>query len=584
MIFDAPRRSQITVDELGDAITNRPTPWGEYAGAVVEDAFNSSIPGTAVREFGLPQDDRMVDPNRTIGRAPPRYVRTDEPLMSEDEWKKSEFYRESIPFDSRMTRNRAKYKAEVYDDDQFRAWQRQNRPWSAGQVATAVLGSLVGSAPDPTNYIPVFGPAFKAVAAGRAANILRRAGVQAVDSAIVTAAAEPIITGSRRQFGDDVSFAEQVMDVALSGAVGGIFGGTIGWREKLPALKHGPQALQKLHAAANDVAEGRPISTPPMTAQEFTDMVRLAGADTMDRASDNLSGLVQARDGAPAFDLGRIEKATSEDIPAYVRDIVKPNSGTESAQRFTFDLGELPAPISRLVEKLSDGKTATTNRVSLSNQVIEKLYRNNPQQADELLARLPELLARPAEILPDHQNPSRLLMTSRTMPGPKGDRNNVAVMELARKADGYEVVSIHASPDRTLARARQALGEKLSAGGGAAVPSFGGASRTPPAAADFPAVTSDRPPNVGTVDEAVKAAETRLGKPLNDPRKIAAEQELNIDTGEFPELSEVEQLIKNDLVGEAERTALKEADDLAKQADNYAKAYEAAAFCLGRKG
>jgi hypothetical protein len=586
MIISAPRRSAVTPNELAGIIENRETPAGEYAGAVIEDSFNQSIPGTVLRDIRVPDDDRMVDPKQGIGRAPPKMVRTDEPLMSEEAWKSSEFYRESIPFDNRMTEARAKAKAEIHDEDRFLSWQRQNRPWSAGQVATAVIGSLIGSAPDPTNYIPVLGPAFKAATAGRIANILRRSAIQGLDAAIVTGAVQPIISQSRRSFGDDVSFADQLTDVAVSAVLGATMGGVVGWREKLPSYR--PEtvrsAVDTLHQAANDVAMERPISMPPINARQFTDMVRLAGDDTMARASDDLVGLLNPRADGPAFDVGKIDAATAENIPAYVRDIVKPQQGAQSATRFTFDLGSLPEPLANLAGKLNEGMGATKNNVRLSNQVIEKLYRQNPTIADELLARLPDLMARPSEMLPDHQNANRILLTKPFRTGRQETRNQVAVMELARKADGYEVVSIHSSPDRTLSKAREALGERLSAGGEATVLSYGGASRTPPAAADFPTVTSDRTNNVGAVDSAVKAAEQRIGKPLNDTRKLAEEQEINIDSGEFPEAADLQKLIDNEQLNESEIEALREIDRVAKQADGYAKAYEAAAFCLGRKG
>jgi hypothetical protein len=80
-------------------------------------------------------------------------------------------------------------------------------------------------------------------------------------------------------------------------------------------------------------------------------------------------------------------------------------------------------------------------------------------------------------------------------------------------------------------------------------------------------------------DPEIRQAEHRLTVPDSlEPR--AAELGVDLKSGEFAELSEVEQLRKAGGLTEAEEAALKATEETLKRADTYAAGYDAAVSCL----
>jgi adenylate kinase family enzyme len=323
MIFGQTQQgSRITPYELAQRIEYRETPWYDYWPATIKDGFWQSLPGAMVREVQLPDDDltgrvdreaqaAFVAKHKRYPMMKDEYLsvmeRSEVAVMSREDWEASPHFRKDIPFDDRMTEARAKFKAEVYDADQYRAGLRQNRPWGVGTVAMGITGSLLGSAPDPTNYIPVFGAAFKAANATRIGLMTTRTGLGALNASVLTAATEPIIASSRRQFGDDMSFADMVMDVALGAVIGGIAGGLHGRLERIPDSiaerhpAHVSAALRTLGEAADAVAHDRPLDIGPALQHAQTTRERLSSTTTLMPAANHFELRAELATGIDAW-------------------------------------------------------------------------------------------------------------------------------------------------------------------------------------------------------------------------------------------------------------------------------------------
>jgi hypothetical protein len=100
--------------------------------------------------------------------------------------------------------------------------------------------------------------------------------------------------------------------------------------------------------------------------------------------------------------------------------------------------------------------------------INDKLYKNNPAEADRLLAQLPDLLTE-GQVYPDIQAPRRSLIARPFETLDRSAKNQAAVLEIARAGDSAEIVSIHVMPDRTLQKYKDASGGE----GGTAGSSFG---------------------------------------------------------------------------------------------------------------
>jgi chaperonin cofactor prefoldin len=570
MIFGQNQRlDPITPGELTDIIANRPTPAGEYFGAVTSQSFESTTPGMIIQ--APPEDYHRVDPAVPIGRAPPRYI-PDQPIMTHDEWVNSPWGRKDIPFDDKMTLARAKAKAEIYDNDQYMNWLRQNRAMGVGTVAMAITGSLLGSAPDPTNYIPIFGPAFKAAAAGRIANIFLRSGVTALDAGLMTAATEPAIASSRRQFGDDISFADQLLDIAVGAAFGGILGGVHGWREKLSSYhpENVNNALQTLGEAADALANERPLDLGAAFRQ-------------MDSTRGRLMGGAASITSSTGIDIRtRIDRVVTDNVPA-----------------------EQSARLSRVDDAI--GQMESSRQQVRGDVKLVDLYREREKILEEVRQSLPEN---------DWSDAVRAALYEQTKsPESQKLRDRLATVEnkidsMNRQhiqAEGGERLSdLKRQRDQILIDAERSLmpaqREKIAREGLARDLANQPKPQSETPKAELPAPTPETNPisdvfdqiasdlrarrindtvvadKPGTPPERLAAADAAVGKPETTTERLA---ELKAPE-ESPEMAEVAALEKSGALTKDEKAALSEVSALGKRADDYAKAYEAAAMCLAR--
>lgn len=230
--------------DMLDLVEGYETPLGQYLGARLDSGWwNSILFGQVAERLSLPDtalDALTEDPaemqavreirSTPLTAAPPPFRRTEQEMiearlsrkgiayLTEDAWRASPDYRD-MPFEPYMTADRAKAKAEVYDVNRYRDWLRQQRP---GGVLTAVLGfgaELAGGLPDPINWVGFGGWA------SRGATLLRTMGRGAYEAGLLTAATSPLLAHNLAFWGDDMTFADAVLDIALGAATGGIFAG-----------------------------------------------------------------------------------------------------------------------------------------------------------------------------------------------------------------------------------------------------------------------------------------------------------------------------------------------------------------------
>lgn len=262
-------------------------------------------------------------------------------------------------------------------------------------------------------------------------------------------------------------------------------------------------------ATARGVKEAGPLGTGVAWGQPSRAASPEEAAD-IDRLRTTLAKPPQTAFDASGIAPGAVRPA--EDLPAYVRDVAKASPDKRNLPRFLFGLGRWPTRLrDQAAAFVARFRETTGDELRVSNEVIDKLYRQNAREADRLLAEIPDLL-RDGEVLPNPQREDRVLLARPFTRSTGQPTNHVAAIEIARSADGYEVVSIHMSPDRTLAKARelarQSRGEGGSDAGGAAGSSFGEPGSPAPAAADFPAV--------GTTPEEQHISRPNLHQPDAD--------------------------------------------------------------------
>jgi len=330
-----PELGAADVFDVASEISTYETGLGDYLGAKVGEGIWSSLPGQAAANMrvpdAMPTDDELEVRSRMSG-VPAAQIRANllkvetpsaptETTLGEQEWKASPWHRPGIEWDPRMTEPRAKALAAVNDENTYRRWLIERSPTGLRSIA-GFAAQMLGGAPDPVNYIPWFGPAARAAAAARmaktlgptASRVVGAAAVQGTEAMVGTAAIEPFLLPSMRQFGDDVGFADAVMDVAFSGLFGAAFGGGVaGWHaykdrgvvHDVPAQAAGAQLLSH---AAGDVAAGLPPNLHPLMdgvgglADEIEQLRRAVREVDADPVGDPFQPLAEMR----SEDLGRV--------------------------------------------------------------------------------------------------------------------------------------------------------------------------------------------------------------------------------------------------------------------------------------
>jgi hypothetical protein len=197
--------------------------------------------------------------------------------LTEREWRQSPEYREGLRYEPGLTRGRARFNAAIYDQRRAREDLIQRR--NAGVLDT-VLGfgaAMAGGLATPENFIPFAGPAWRAAQIARFGSIGGRAVTSATEAAIGTAIASPLVTASRREFGDDVDAADVLLDIAMGAAIGSVLGAGSGvlarWTGRDASLfgSHHTYAAaaRQLDEAAGALAQDRPVRVDPGLLREI---------------------------------------------------------------------------------------------------------------------------------------------------------------------------------------------------------------------------------------------------------------------------------------------------------------------------
>ncbi|RWK57082.1 hypothetical protein [Mesorhizobium sp.] len=247
-----------------------------------KEALQSYGLGTLLREAQLPEEAPTVpgitaDPGERdflkSRRETPQELGARRQSMGaydEDQYKASPYFRKDIPYDPGMTEARAAALADMDDARKVREHYASKRPLAA------FIGGMGGQALDPINYIPVAGPLVKAAAVAKAGKIAGGALHAGLDAAANTAVFGIATAGQRAKFGDDVSWQSTVSQIATAALIGSAFGaigGVVGRRvdarvmseaeSRLATLKTTQEARIALNEGIDAIVRGEDIKLSP---------------------------------------------------------------------------------------------------------------------------------------------------------------------------------------------------------------------------------------------------------------------------------------------------------------------------------
>ena len=581
--------------DLAMAIERRPTRLGEHFSAVLGDAWDWTFISGAV-EAGSRQAQGIPPPvsDEQIQHLSYFYNRDPEQIrailgergggfLTEDEWQRSPHFREGLTWEPGTTARYAEARADEFDERAHRAWLRANREGGVLTAASTITGSILGAAADPINYVPLAGPAIRAAAVARLGTIGGRVAVSAGEAAVATAITEPAVIARARYYGEDVGWADAVLDIALGALVGAAFGGATGVfarRAEVRArtrIRTQMEALHRLNEAVDDLAHGRPIDVNPNLVREARDL-----GDAWDR--------VAAQPRGPWDDpLVHLEPEDLDDLwvarggwrdigdPSVGRrglGIVKmqyrhgPESGKPPGLQVTrWDLQQLPRVVRErepAVHPRPDGELSREWRVTL----------DHPEHgARQMVFADAVLTARDGR---------RHLVTGYVV-DPRGPETGLpdsprrgAVVGEGAGGGGPRAEAVNPRVAGTAGPLSRSLNRSRTPSTGDSIAPEGGAVQARGAA---PGEASVRPRN-STVDgdpqlEAAEELRQALAETTDDVG-------LDPETGAFDELGAFEALVEAGRVRPDELAAWRAADAELTRAETYDAVYQAAAHCLAR--
>ncbi|MBD5417080.1 MAG: hypothetical protein HDR50_05355 [Desulfovibrio sp.] len=383
------RLQGVSIDQYTGASGLLQTPTrSEYLGAHVAQGFERTTTGRILEETDI------MDAERREGTADEEYRQNAQMLlaqgmtpeaagmtharaMSKESWEASPWFRKGMEYRPDMTQTRARIMAENYDERRYREQVVTAGDASYG-LLTRSLGfgaMLIGSLPDPVNFVSFAGGAVKAQAAlraaagaGAAAKAGAIAGMKAgiVEGALGNALADAIVLPDLAARGEDVGFTDLMLDTIF----GAIIGAGMGSAGGALAGYVGAKRLARLEGLTRRMegAEPAPNARPQQDAGEF---------------------------GTPDNDfLARV--GGGEDVARMEDDFHLPRNDDADMARASLtgrDKRDAARAMEKAVSDVSDGRPVDVGPVLRESQALGRAYdtvRENPLggPADEVLASL----------------------------------------------------------------------------------------------------------------------------------------------------------------------------------------------------
>lgn len=565
--------SDLVTSALDQPMSLGSTFWDQTKGGVLE-SFGL---GTAIRSLSVPEaappesDSAIVNTISAVNRAiaPETIVRRiagtvyDGSLsITEDQYKQSPSFRKDIPWQQGMTEERAAALAEQDDTKQVRAFYGQKRP------VTAFFGNLAGQAVDPINYIPIAGEAVQAANVARFGRVTGKALTSALDAAANTAIAGIATAPTRGQFGDDVSWQSTVSQIAMAALIGGAFGAIHGRFGRATPSELRAEAETKL-ATLDNVQASRVSLNDALDGMIRESEVNLSPAST-------------------EF----VAKAADQELPKVVIARMAREADPEVHQRLetlnrTFDIND--AEIRKLQSQTLDNKTYGPTRAAMiqADELASRL-----QKAEEAIAAAPNDKEKALATARRDTARQELRDHLSTIDDAKVQEIEAIDEQLAQRRAVQEPVAAERAQlkqrvDQVFAQSRDQYWQNRFAEPATQRPTDaqdGVAAVTEPASpsrlsAGQQRASIDTSAPVEPVSPSVIEAAKRVGKP-EGTKALAEQYRVNPETGDFPELADIEQLRTEGRLTEDDLAALDDADEVIKTANAYGEALKSFASCV----
>lgn len=197
-----------------------------------------------------------------------------QPLLTKEDWEASKFYDPEIKWDDSFTTPKARLLKERRDRERELGFLLDRA--GAGATASFYAGALVGTVPDPVNYIPFVGIASKAKSAAVLGKIaqsgrLGRGATTATDAVLGTALIQPLVAAERDTYQLKYDTRDALTELGLALGLGFGLGAALGRvhpKDPDPAVRAQEGTVTVNRKGDIEIKEGRApdIETPATRA------------------------------------------------------------------------------------------------------------------------------------------------------------------------------------------------------------------------------------------------------------------------------------------------------------------------------
>ena len=270
-----------------------------------------------------------------------------QPLLTKEDWEASKFYDPEIKWDDSFTTPKARLLKERRDRERELGFLMDRA--GMGATASFYAGAIVGTVPDPVNYIPFVGIASKAKSAAVLGKIaqsgrLGRGATSAADAVLGTAIIQPLVFKERDTYQLKYDTRDALTELGLALGLGFGFGAILG---KVHPKDPDPEELLRLYREREGSIislnkDGEPIFTP----KKDLPPPKITPAE---RAAANIA----PQDAKTAIDVAIAQQAAGESINvgkfAPTQPVRQTADGVEApevtpAETFQADARVEPAP------------------------------------------------------------------------------------------------------------------------------------------------------------------------------------------------------------------------------------------------
>jgi len=185
------------------------------------------------------------------------------PLLTKEDWEASKFYDPEIKWDDSFTTPKARLLKERRDRERELGFLMERA--GAGATASFYAGAIVGTVPDPVNYIPFVGIASKAKSAAVLGKIaqsgrLGRGATTATDAVLGTALIQPLVAAERDTYQLKYDTRDALTELGLALGLGFGLGAALGRvhpKDPDPAVRAQEGTVKVNRKGDIEIKEGR---------------------------------------------------------------------------------------------------------------------------------------------------------------------------------------------------------------------------------------------------------------------------------------------------------------------------------------